>query len=172
MITSWLLARALDWRTYAAIALLACLGTIAYKIDKHGYNNGVAQANKTIAALNAQISADHDLYAQSILDSSKIQTEWQAKIDKANEDAHNAQIKLETASRDNQRIIDSLRVTTSKASERAKMPTTPKDAIIDYTETLTDVFKDCTIKYADLAKQADSESIDKQAMIDSYPQSK
>ena len=172
MITSWLLSRLLDWRTYAVIAMAGLLCTLTYKVEQYGYQRGVAQSSGTIAALNKQINDGRDLYAKSLQESLRKQTDWQSKVDQATQDANNAKTKLETIARDNQRLNDSLRVTTSKASERAKMPTTTKDAVIDYTETLTDVFNDCTIKYADLAKQADSESIDKQAMIDSYPQSK
>ena len=172
MITSWLLQRALDWRTYAVVALLACLGTVTYKIDQHGYNNGVAQANKTIAALNAQISADHDLYEQSVLDSSKIQTEWQAKVDQATQDANNAKTKLEILRGDNQRLNDSLRSVTSKANQRISLPDTPKVDIAEYTAALSTVFEQCTSEYLKLATNAQSDSINAKQVIDSYPQSK
>ena len=172
MITSWLLQRALDWRTYAVLALFACLGAITYKIDQHGYNNGVAQANKTIEALKAQISADHDLYAQSVLDSSKIQAEWQAKVDNATQDANNAKTKLEILRDDNQRLNDSLRTVTSKANQRISLPTTTKTDIAEYTTTLSDVFEQCTSEYLKLATTATDDSISFKQVIDSYPQSK
>ena len=169
MITSWLLQRALDWRTYAVIALLACLGTITYKIDQHGYNRGVSQANKTVDGLKAQISADHDLYAQSVLDSSKIQAEWQAKVDNATQDANNAKTKLEILRDDNQRLNDSLHVTTAKANQRISLPDTPKVDITEYTAALSDVFEQCTSEYLKLGEIAQSDAIDAKQVIDGYP---
>lgn len=176
MITSWLLQRALDWRTYAVIALLACLGTITYKIDQHGYNRGISHQMEQdvliITALQKQVQIDRDMYAQSILDSSKIQTEWQAKVDNATQDANNAKTKLEILRGDNQRLNDSLRSVTSKANQRISLPATPKTDIAEYTTALSDVFEQCSSEYLKLAEIAQSDAINAKQVIDSYPQSK
>ena len=162
----------LNWRTWGILALLAVMATVAYKINQHGYNRGVSQANKTIKGLKAQIDADHDLYAQSVLDSSKIQTEWQAKVDTATQDANNAKTKLEILRGDNQRLNDSLRSVTSKANQRISLSNTPKTDIAEYTTTLSTVFEQCTSEYLKLATNAQSDSINAKQVIDSYPQSK
>jgi len=172
MIYTWLFARLLDWRTYAVTAMAGLLCTLTYKVEQYGYQRGAAQSSGTISALNKQINDGRDLYAQSVLDSSKIQTEWQAKVDNATQDANNAKVKLETISGDNQRLNDSLRSVTSKANQRISLPDTPKTNITEYTTALSTVFNECTSEYLKLAELAQSDAIDAKQVIDSYPQSK
>lgn len=176
MITSWLLQRALDWRTYAVIALLAVFGFGVHKVDQHGYNKGYAKAITVDASkmqsMQKQIDVDRDMYAQSVLEASKIQQTWQSKVDSANEDANNAKAKLEILRGDNQRLNDSLHVTTSKANQRISLPDTTKTDITEYTSTLSDVFERCTSEYLKLGEIAQSDAINAKQVIDSYPQSK
>ena len=169
MIYTWFLLRLLDWRTWAILALLAVIGTAAYKIHQHGYNRGVVQSAEVIESLNEQIKLDRDLYAQSILESSKTQTEWMTKYQNAEHRA-NEQIKsLQIINAQSTGIIDRLRDTTKQANERINLPNTPKDTADEYVNTLTNVFNDCTGKYVELAKIADQYEIDQQKLIDSYP---
>ena len=172
MITSWLLSRLLDWRTYAFVALVGILLTLTYKVEQYGYQRGVAQSSGTIAALNKQISDGRDLYAKSLQDSLRKQTKWQAKVDTATQDANNAKAKLEILRGDNQRLNDSLRVTTSKANQRISLPDTTKTDIAEYTAALSDVFERCTSEYLKLGEIAQSDAINAKQVIDSYPQTK
>ena len=172
MITSWLLSRLLDWRTYAVIAMAGLLCTLTYKVEQYGYQRGVAQSSGTIAALNKQISDGRDLYAKSLQESLRKQTDWQSKADQATQDANNAKAKLEILRGDNQRLNDSLHSVTSKANQRISLPTTPKADITEYTTALSDVFEQCTSEYLKLGEIAQSDSISFKQVIDSYPQSK
>lgn len=172
MIYTWLFARLLDWRTYAVTAMAGLLCTLTYKVEQYGYQRGAAQSSGTISALNKQINDGRDLYAQSVLDSSKIQTEWQAKVDQATQDANNAKTKLEILRGDNQRFNDSMRTITAKANQRISLPATTKTDIAEYTTALSDVFNECTSEYLKLATNAQSDSINAKQVIDSYPQSK
>lgn len=167
-----ILSYLLNWRTWVILAFLAVMATVAYKIDKNGYNRGVTQSNSVIEGLNTQINDGHELYAQSLQNSLRKQTEWQAVADQATQDANNAKAKLETIARDNQRLNDSLRSVTSKANQRISLPATPKADIAEYTTTLSTVFEQCSSEYLKLAELAQSDSINAKQVIDSYPQSK
>jgi glutamate-1-semialdehyde aminotransferase len=159
----------LNWRTWAILALLAVMATVAYKINQHGYNRGVTQANSVIEGLSKQINDSHELYVQSLQNSLRKQTEWQAMADQATQDANNAKAKLETIARDNQRLNDSLRTITSKANQRIILPDTTKADITEYTTALSDVFERCTSEYLKLAELAQSDAINAKQVIDSYP---
>ena len=128
--------------------------------------------SQSIEALQKQIALDRDLYAQSLIDSSNQAKQWQAKTDKANEDANNAKQKLETITANNARLVVSLRDTTNKANERIKLPDTTKDSTDQYAITASSLLNDCVSKYSELGKIADSHVIDEQKLIDSYPQTK
>ena len=173
MITSWLLQRALDWRTYAVIALIAIVGTLTYKIERHGYNKGYGAGIDKNAGLlitaNAQIAADADLYKQSLIESSKTQAEWMNKYQLEEGKANEAQIKLKTVNDSLRVSSDRLRVTTDQAAKRISLPNTAKASTIEYTTVLGQVFSECTAKYSELAVEARRNGIDEQKLIDSYP---
>jgi hypothetical protein len=169
MIYTWFLSRLLDWRTWAILALLAVIGTSIYKTKQSSFNAGVAQSAEVVTALQNQINLDRELYAQSILESSKTQTEWMTKYQNAEHRA-NEQIKsLQIINAQSTGIIDRLRDTTKQANERINLPNTPKDTTDEYVAALTNVFNDCTGKYVEMAKVADQYEIDQQKLIDSYP---
>lgn len=176
MIELWLFLKAINPKTWLYIAILAALSITAYKCYSYVFNRGLSHQkevdSQSIQKFQRQIALDRDLYAQSLKDSSKQTLAWQAKTDKANEEANNAQIKLQNITADNRKLTDSLQQLTSKADERISLPDTTKDAINEYTTVLGQVFAECTAKYSELGIQARKNGIDQQKLIDSYPQTK
>lgn len=169
----WLFLKAINPKIWLYIAILAALSFTVYRCYSYSFNRGVSHQkkvdSKSIEGLQRQIALDRDLYAQSLIDSSNQTKQWQAKTDKANEDANNAKQKLETITANNARIVASLRNTTNKANERIKLPDTTKDSADQYAIAESSVLNDCVSKYSELGKIADSHVIDEQALIDSYP---
>lgn len=173
MITSWFIQRALDWRTYALIALIGVLATITYKIDKHGYSKGYAQAiainQSKIDGLERQVKLDAEMYQQSLIESSQKTLAWQAQVNKANEVANNAQTKYETLLTVNSSLSNSLHEQRNKTAVKINDPTSSNESIKEYATTLSGLFEDCSSKYLGLATDYQQDSINEQKLIDSYP---
>ena len=173
MLPIWIFLKSINPKIWLYIVILAALSFTAYRGYSYAFYRGVSHQkevdSQSIQALQRQIALDRDLYAQSLKDSSKQTLDWQAKTDKANEDANNAKQKLETIAANNARLVASLRNTTNKASERIKLPDTTKDAADQYAITASIILNDCVSKYSELGKIADSHVIDEQKLIDSYP---
>ena len=180
MLSIFLFLKSINPKIWLYLAITAILMFGAYKAYSYAYNKGSddrgAKDDKkyalVIAQKQKQIDIDRDMYNQSLLDASKTQQIWQAKVDTATQDANNAKAKLEILRGDNQRLNDSLHSVTSKANQRISLPDTPKTDITEYTAALSTVFEQCSSEYLKLATTATDDSISFKQVIDSYPQSK
>jgi hypothetical protein len=64
---------------------------------------------------------------------------------------------------------ESERLRVQLASGRRDLPNIARDAVNSYAAALSDVFDDCTTKYAALAGDADKLASDTQTLIDAWP---
>lgn len=93
---------------------------------------------------------------------------WQVKLNTAEKDFNEKIAQLNTDKSVLTERADSLSKQLSKAQH--KWATAPPEAKSEYTNSLSDVFKECVSEYRDLAIKADGHALDAKRLSDAWPE--
>lgn len=158
MLESLLLSNLFNIRSWIIVVLTSMLLWVGV-----GRHNALSEVDK----LNTKIEQSNIEYAIQLTQSLDSTNKLNKKVQEAQNEATSYRIKLQSAYVESTVVRNSLLSTTSEAITR--LPEAAVATSNQYTNTLTDVFNDCSGKYLELAKAATSHTIDEQELISSYP---
>lgn len=90
------------------------------------------------------------------------------QIIKAEENAKIKQNIIDTTVANNTKLLDGLHKQISNS--KSNMPSHTKETIIKYTDTYSDVFRECTGRLKDMAEKADGHTVDVNKLSESWPE--
>lgn len=154
-------------RITVMIALFLCLlFTLDYVNNLKGKLNKAEQVKA--AAIVDAIKPYEQAMTKAKSDALAKEWEYSQNLIKAEQNA-NQKIKAANIDADRANVAaDSM----SKQLEKAKrnMPSASRETIIKYVEVNTDVLKHCVSEYRTMAEAADTERIDKEKLIETWPE--
>lgn len=141
---------------------LICFGLLTYT------NHLAGEINKAEAKYQAYIDNQDKLMAIAQSDALAKEKELTEKLLKAEE---NYSEKIKIANDDANRTNASIDRLSKQLSEaRRNSSTATKETIIKYVDTTSELFRDCVIEYRKMGSNAQSERIDKEKLIEAWPE--
>lgn len=148
----------LYWRIGSyLIAIAAAIGSLAWYAS-YNYDKGYEA--------RSALQAKADLIA--IEKNRKTEQSWQSKVDEANKRGEEREKKLSVDAASSRNAANKLR--SDLAEFKRRMPEVTDEAIRNYASTATDVFGECTDRYTELAKKADSIRNELKTLDDAWPE--
>lgn len=151
-----------------ALALVVVLA-VGLTVQTLRLNAAVAKA-ETIQTKYKTEKTIADAQYQAALDKAKgLEKAWAQRLITAEKRA-NEQKQIALAWRDRANAANlSLSATLDQA--KTSLPIATKQANIEYTNALSDVFRECSSRHKELAAKADGHAVDAQEMSDAWPES-
>lgn len=143
------------WLLYGALLITVWLGVMGLDQARQAIGYNKAQAEHTTLALQASEAARAK------------EADWQAQLQKANQDAKIRTNKLQADAAVATAASNSLR--NDLSTLRANLPTLTRQAVEHYADTASELLTDCGRRYQDMASQADKHAADQQTLEASWP---
>lgn len=130
---------------------------------KNAYNNSV-QEHKDY------VTTQKELYDKALIKNKEITLKYQEAVIKAEE---NAKQKIKIVESDAVDVtIFSNRLFDQISYSNSKLPGNTESAILNYTNTYSELFKECTVELGTLAKTTDGLAVDVTTLLEAWPVNK